>query len=772
MEWVTSFISSGVILLIAGLSYFAYRRYQKNKYQKTNNTNQLAEHKNAEIISPHDLYMRNTTWVNDIAAALKNLGGVAAYDDIYKEVARLRGTNLPDNWQAIIRGRIEENSRGNGKDIFFSAKGIGSGVWGLKAFKAVETESPDNENEIKPPQLPKAIEPLLRGGRLHGVAGSSNILRPTRPSDFRFDIICWLSQRQWFIGVEIPEEIYLEPFSISLDGKSLNQAHGNNRRFPLDNLKGNILVKGQLGEAHKFLHEDDALLFKLGSDLDHGRLVSSASRGWYLIIAPKHWKNKENEAIQSDLVNVALSNSLYKGYMVNFENLGYEDEPVVFDVLDKSFSIGPEPKFGLTGEESIFDAGQDRWGAIFSSPPKITCVNRGPEYWNEISAIILGEEGSTWRKEITPDPTKSDQDIPGELKTRQAGCFFLRFYNRDKELVDSMVFRFAQGLRYIKQPLANFLPQEDGHKDTSVDISHEMGIVITPVDNSSKHISVQEIDNGTRLVIPPNVRLEHSLWELLEPNGNSIYVSITIEAIWWTIIEDGKEPNEWQDTLIDLDNSWFKATSQFVLWLHVPKHFKREPVYVGLEHLRPFRLKALQTNIPISLGQFYDDFQNVRQRRKKPFLKVSIINGAVTEEAIIAKPPNVIINRKVAEVDDRIESRFGRYASAESPEGNFGFYAEPYKGSGRIWIDGLPLATFFDCDAKGINKTDLERLIEFEKSRNIPSNIDFYIRKDGNIKGVCAYIFLAVKAFAKSLYAYDSTKQIILRQSGLWPFAY
>lgn len=77
------------------------------------------------------------TWINDVTQALQNLGGVAKYADLYKEVKRLRASPLPTSYEAIIRRTIEQHSSDsdafNGRDLFYSVRGKGNGVWGLRA---------------------------------------------------------------------------------------------------------------------------------------------------------------------------------------------------------------------------------------------------------------------------------------------------------------------------------------------------------------------------------------------------------------------------------------------------------------------------------------------------------------------------------------------------------------------------------------------------------------------------------------------------------------
>ena len=68
--------------------------------------------------------------------ALKNIGGKAAYSDIYEEYEKVVGHSITKNQQAGIRACIERNSSDSdvfkGNDIFYSVYGKGKGVWGLR----------------------------------------------------------------------------------------------------------------------------------------------------------------------------------------------------------------------------------------------------------------------------------------------------------------------------------------------------------------------------------------------------------------------------------------------------------------------------------------------------------------------------------------------------------------------------------------------------------------------------------------------------------------
>lgn len=76
------------------------------------------------------------SWRDDVFAALENLGGQGALEEIYDAVANIRSAPLPANWQAIIRKELEIHStdsqafRGEAA-LYQSVDGIGKGVWAL-----------------------------------------------------------------------------------------------------------------------------------------------------------------------------------------------------------------------------------------------------------------------------------------------------------------------------------------------------------------------------------------------------------------------------------------------------------------------------------------------------------------------------------------------------------------------------------------------------------------------------------------------------------------
>lgn len=106
------------------------------------------------------------TYAEDIIQALKNLGGEATLNQIYNEVELIRTVPLPINWQANIRGTIEDHSsdsyRFKGKDYFQRVK---KGVWALRNQEGIKSPAPGRKSSAfksnKETLFPESYETIL-----------------------------------------------------------------------------------------------------------------------------------------------------------------------------------------------------------------------------------------------------------------------------------------------------------------------------------------------------------------------------------------------------------------------------------------------------------------------------------------------------------------------------------------------------------------------------------------------------------------------------------
>ncbi|MFL1022929.1 HNH endonuclease [Vibrio parahaemolyticus] len=87
-------------------------------------------------------------WIDYVVQAMENLGGEAAYSDLYAEIEALKGGNLTKSWKATVRNTVESYSSDSDNwtpsrdDLFYSVDGKGSGRWALRNFEASQVSEP------------------------------------------------------------------------------------------------------------------------------------------------------------------------------------------------------------------------------------------------------------------------------------------------------------------------------------------------------------------------------------------------------------------------------------------------------------------------------------------------------------------------------------------------------------------------------------------------------------------------------------------------------
>jgi hypothetical protein len=114
-------------------------------------------------------------WVTDIVEALRILGGVASYEQLYTELQQQREGPLTPSWEATVRNVIESHSSdsqnwSSGRpDLFYSVDGLGGGKWGLRELapdtpRAVDVAEPTTDQA--PPRVEMTTYRILRDTKL------------------------------------------------------------------------------------------------------------------------------------------------------------------------------------------------------------------------------------------------------------------------------------------------------------------------------------------------------------------------------------------------------------------------------------------------------------------------------------------------------------------------------------------------------------------------------------------------------------------------------
>lgn len=109
-------------------------------------------------------------WIDDICLALENLGGVAHRADLLKEIKRIRPAPHPESIEMIVQRTIQNHSSNSagfrGRDLLYTVKGIGSGIWGLRSKLAKTDIASDISEPDSPDRAKTEIYRILRDTEL------------------------------------------------------------------------------------------------------------------------------------------------------------------------------------------------------------------------------------------------------------------------------------------------------------------------------------------------------------------------------------------------------------------------------------------------------------------------------------------------------------------------------------------------------------------------------------------------------------------------------
>ena len=459
------------------------------------------------------------------------------------------------------------------------------------------------------------VSPEKRGGRSRAAAQEGEREKAIR-SRWRLqkpEIVCWKRTWEWILAVELPE-VLQEARGISVSQNSVDLAEDELEKgyWRLAELRGEVVVQavenGDVSEVKSALGEDGRLLFKLsGAGLNRGRSVKQPFSGSYLAIVPEDWERCKELAGTAPATPEPVC---LEGFRAHFFDLPANSATNIafLDSTGRSIVLGSiGPRFELVGQE-VRDASENL-GLLFGGrTPSLSMMDGS---WKDVGIIVLGEEGGgrgRWRTNFKPNLALHEQQVPDEVASRKTGWYFVRFYNLENELIDSLDFRFAAGLRGITIQKSNVVPSLTGHEETTVEFQHDANWYVTRSCASPGEVNIERADEKTILTIPPMQDSDRTQWLLGLRGGPQIDVSILVERIWWATSEENIPPGQWTDKQLIVTREELRATSSIALWLHLPKQRWSHSVLVGFSRAtaKPYPVLVTENTVAISLRNFGD----------------------------------------------------------------------------------------------------------------------------------------------------------------------
>jgi len=612
----------------------------------------------------------------------------------------------------------------------------------------------------------RARTPQKRGGRPRGSAKPRDQRGETARTP-KPEIVCWQEEGLWIPAVEVSEEVLNKPdLEVLQNGVVLLREESKENCWRLEQISGEVVVRWREGqsvqETRVTLGHEGYLLFKLSGREQQGRRVQAVSSGSYLVMVPEPW---ERDQTLSGPPPVTAEPVLLSGYRAHFFDLERGDGRKIGFQTPEGRKVVTEPKrqrFELVGNR-LSDA-SEKIGPLFGGKlPQIRLLeNPG---WQEVGTIVIGEEGKgggKWRKAFSPAPERIEQELPPELLARKGGWYFVRFYDTNDELIDSLDFRFLCSLKEIRIPLLSPLPSEKGHVTVCVEFFHEPDCIVQPKDGSS-NLQMERQDAKTTVTIPSDPTYDETRWLVGPERGPHVEVTILVERLWWGLGEEHNAPSEWKDHPLPLSREDFAATSKKALWVRLPRRRWVDKVLVGFERSksRPYGVKVTEKTIAVPLREFGDCPELSAEHTQDCALKLWIERDGRALEGVVAVIP---ASKAASEAGPRVSPPtaqwvgMGRSKSAEAK-------AVLQLGGGNIRVHSRPLNEYFQA-APSKAKRFLRRLLELKQVSETLSRLDVQIMVTGSSPRTMRQAKAVAHALARALMRYDPKLKPWLKQAG------
>jgi hypothetical protein len=195
--------------------------------------------------------------------------------------------------------------------------------------------------------------------------------------------------------------------------------------------------------------------------------------------------------------------------------------------------------------------------------------------------------------------------MPNELKKRGGGWYFIRLYDQNDDLIDSMDFRFMNALKDVKISPYTPLPGKEGHQPVEICFEHEPELEITPM---GVFLTLDRTNDTTKVIIPSKHDFDLTEWKLKSENAE-LSIKILIERVWW-LIKRGNESSEenFQDKPVNIHRDYCRTISEDSIIIMYPKEGWAKSVFLGFDDKtrREYHVKVKDKFSTINLRDFSD----------------------------------------------------------------------------------------------------------------------------------------------------------------------
>ena len=401
---------------------------------------------------------------------------------------------------------------------------------GSDGVTEVNTGAADSRN---PKRRPRQF-----GGRRGRQAGNPGPARQQSPS-FRPELVCRKIPASACREVILTADEECQLAAAHLEGAPLDCTNGQCR---IPSLKGRLTVSSQDGQEHVLpLFEGEPLIFKLRKNwAGEGRRTSGITNGHFIVIAPNTWQRTGHAPVEAD----GCADPAFRAHYFHRDATASDAGVDGFrEWNDSSVAAGIE----LTGRRIHDDSDE---GELFVGDPP------GLKSSLDIEWARVGEEATNgWGKNFLPHR----QSLPEVLDGRE-GRFFLRVYDSEVSMLDSVAFRHLPSLRQIHVNGAEYaqdtvlVPRSTGYPLMAVRFVGADGSTLSPV--LPVGARQKALPSGA-IEVPPHPDADHMTCSL-GSDVRSVNIILDLPRIWWRL-EDGRtDPGAWRDTPLAMTREEFR----------------------------------------------------------------------------------------------------------------------------------------------------------------------------------------------------------------------
>ncbi len=380
----------------------------------------------------------------------------------------------------------------------------------------------------------------------------------------------------WRLSVEVPEDIAeLASIRAMQGGRELEQEFDEETsRWSLANLSDEVVLEWTPceddGPSTATVTPPEPLIFKLSkeSGCRSGRMVRSLSSGSYLIVL--HESAGSVTIGEGTCYPEEVSIEGYRAFVIHTGR----GEPVRLEGPGSRRPTLPicQWPFSLSGER-IPDT-SDKGPLFVGEPPVLETPDAGN--WDCVGKVVVGLEGrgrGKWRDWFVPEAGAKRQPLPSHIRTLRAGWFFVRIYDRQDQLLDSLDFRYLRDLEAIEIVPDPFIPGTDGHRPVDVVFRHPGILFVEADDEVTGFLSVESRPDASVATVPADPQITAIGWRLgpPDPDGPRAEVRVEIPRLWWAFAPEGEDAGpQWSATPLQASRADFRASSTRRLLIRVP----------------------------------------------------------------------------------------------------------------------------------------------------------------------------------------------------------